>query len=73
MNDGGEYFPLYGICMGFEDLAMFSATAGDDILTKLQSHHVSLPVTFQGDPSTTKRFGAAGDLTQLFTTEEFAF
>ena len=32
-NDGGEYFPLFGICMGFEDLAMFSATAGDSILT----------------------------------------
>ena len=73
MNDSGTYFPLFGICLGIEDFAMFAATAGDDILSDLKSHHVSLPVTFVGDPSKTAMFGEASDLTHLYETEGFAF
>ena len=32
-NDNGEFFPLLGICMGFEFLAMFSSDAGHDVLS----------------------------------------
>ena len=72
-NDGGEYFPLFGICMGFEDLAMFSATAGDSILTQLESHHVSLTVKFEGDPADSEMFKGAGDMAQQYETVPFAF
>ena len=72
-NDSGEYFPLWGICLGFEFLAEFASDAGSDLLSKLQSHHVSITIKFEGDPAETKMFHDAGDKAKLFEQETFAF
>ena len=47
MNDKGEFFPIWGICQGYEYLAVFAADEGEDVLTKLESHKVSLPLKFE--------------------------
>ena len=66
MNDKGEFFPLWGICQGFEYLAMFAADEGDSVLTKLQSHDISLRLQFTVDPSKTKMFHDAGEQAKLY-------
>ena len=66
MNDKGEFFPLWGICQGFEYLAMFAADEGDSVLTELQSHDISLRLVFEVDPLETKMFHDAGDQAKLY-------
>ena len=73
MNDNGEFFPLWGICQGFEYLAMFAADAGDAVLTKLESHDVSIPIKFEVDPEKTKMFHAAGKDAKLYEETPSAF
>jgi gamma-glutamyl hydrolase len=48
-NDEGEFYPLWGICQGFENLAMYSADAGKDILTRREAHDISLTIDFLDD------------------------
>ena len=52
-NDAGEFYPLWGTCLGFENLAIFAAT--NDPLTELASHGNSLTLDFLtafSDPKT---------------------
>mmetsp|Transcript_1235 Transcript_1235/g.1270 ORF Transcript_1235/g.1270 Transcript_1235/m.1270 type:complete len:234 (+) Transcript_1235:274-975(+) len=58
-NDEGQYFPIWGTCLGFEDLAFF--IGGDDILTEHVLEGVYTNVRFTEDPATTKMFGELGD------------
>jgi len=32
-NDKGKYFPVWGTCLGFEDLSMFAAESGEELLS----------------------------------------
>ena len=32
INDGGQFYPLWATCLGFERLNQYTATAGKDIL-----------------------------------------
>lgn len=52
-NDKGTFFPLFGICLGFEYLNIFASDAGHDILERLESHHASISLEFQVDPAST--------------------
>ena len=72
-NDGGTYFPLMGICQGFEYLNIFASDAGDDILETLQSHHVSLDLKFTVDPAETVMFKGAGKTAKLYETAATSF
>ena len=60
MNDAGDFFPLWGTCLGFERLAVFTASS-DNILEAYGAHHVSLPITFTKDPRETKMFCPLGE------------
>lgn len=55
MNDDGQFFPIWGTCLGFENLAIFTAKNGDP-LEKYGQSHVSLPLQFTRDPRHTKMF-----------------
>ena len=68
LNDKGTYFPLLGICQGFEYLNIFASDAGDDILDTLESHHVSISLHFTVDPAKTKMFEGARKEAELYTT-----
>lgn len=57
MNDNGEFFPIWGTCLGFERLINFTAKADSkDIFEHYGAHHVSLPIVFTKDPRQTKMF-----------------
>ena len=45
MNNEGRYVPIWGTCLGFENLAEFVSTNGDP-LSKLVSDLVNLNITF---------------------------
>ena len=45
-NDNGDYFPLWGICLGFEMLGYLAADEDISILTSTDSENLPVPITF---------------------------
>jgi gamma-glutamyl hydrolase len=60
-NDKGVYYPILGICMGYENITVYAATQGIEALEKFEYYHVSMPVEFKKDPRNTLLYGALGD------------
>lgn len=58
-NDAGRFFPIWGTCMGYENLANFTASDGDPN-EQYVMHHVSLPLKFVRDPRSTKMYCPLG-------------
>ena len=56
LNDQGTYLPLWGTCMGFEQIANFTAKNGDPN-EKMYLTHESLPLKFIADPRDSQMFG----------------
>ena len=56
-NDNGDFFPVWGTCLGFETLHVIQAGDDPDILTRgFQAEDVSLALDFQENPKDTKLF-----------------
>ena len=45
-NDKGDFFPVMGICLGFELLAVLQAGTRNEILTNCTSNNQALKLTF---------------------------
>ena len=71
-NDNGQFFPLWGTCLGFEYMGIFAADEGDDVLSSLTSENVSLKVKFEVDPTFTKMFDGAGEDAKIYEEKDFA-
>jgi gamma-glutamyl hydrolase len=69
-NDEGQYFPIWGTCLGFEDLAMFVNTS--TVLTKLTAEYDNPLLTFTDDPSTSRLFGPLGEDAHIYETYNMA-
>ena len=52
---------------------MFAADEGDSVLTKLESHDISIPLIFEVDPAKTKMFHDAGEQAKLYAETPSAF
>ena len=55
------FFPIWGTCLGFETLAIYTAFDPLDALQKFGANDVSLPISFSNgtsklDPNSTKMF-----------------
>jgi gamma-glutamyl hydrolase len=72
MNDQGTFMPLWGTCMGFEQLANFSASNGDPN-EKMFLTHASLPLQFLVDPRTTKMYRSLKDQAFLFDDHNYTY
>ena len=44
-NDKGDYFPLWGTCLGFELLSVLTAD-NDSVISPVDAENISLPLTF---------------------------
>ncbi|XP_006880500.1 PREDICTED: gamma-glutamyl hydrolase [Elephantulus edwardii] len=44
--DNGDYFPVWGTCLGFEELTYL--VSGENLLTLTDTEHISLPLNFTG-------------------------
>ncbi|KAG8442004.1 hypothetical protein GDO86_010973 [Hymenochirus boettgeri] len=53
-NENGDYFPIWGTCLGFEELTYL--TSGEVLLTLTQTEDISLPLNFSPDALNSKLF-----------------
>ncbi|XP_078543376.1 gamma-glutamyl hydrolase [Lissotriton helveticus] len=53
-NDRGDYFPIWGTCLGFEQLTYI--TSGENLLTLTSTEDVALPLNFTTVPDKSKIF-----------------
>ena len=56
MNDQGSFFPVWGTCLGFERLAIYTASDPDSVLEKYGSVATSLELEFTENPMSSKMF-----------------
>jgi gamma-glutamyl hydrolase len=63
-NDAGDYFPVWGTCQGFEQLAML-ASNNLSILNSFDAEDISLPLKFTKDAENSKLFGITRDCSFL--------
>ena len=67
-NDSGDYFPIWGICLGFE--ALLVLCGGVSILTEADALNLSMPTIFTENAEKSKTFAAADErLMNLFCTQ----
>lgn len=65
-NDRGEFFPVYGICLGFEFLSKVTAEQSSNVLENIYAKKISLPLKFMKDPRKTKMFCQLGGKAKEF-------
>jgi len=73
MNDQGEFFPLWGTCLGYEYMAAYTADAGQDIWGNYTIHQVSLPLEFTLPPESTRMFGGLGKKAYEFSKKNYTY
>lgn len=60
INDSGQFYPLFGICQGHENMAMYVSDMGRSVLNRLPAIDVPLTLEFVGS-STNKLFSGLTD------------
>ncbi|XP_043923670.1 gamma-glutamyl hydrolase [Protopterus annectens] len=53
-NDDADYFPLWGTCLGFEELVYL--TSGENLLTATRTENVALPLNFTSAAEQSRMF-----------------
>lgn len=66
LNDQGVYLPVWGTCLGFEDLAMFVSDDADKVLSDFNADDENYTLEFLVDPKNTKLFKPLQDDTRVF-------
>ncbi|KAG9478851.1 hypothetical protein GDO78_012486 [Eleutherodactylus coqui] len=62
-NDKGDYFPIWGTCLGFEQMTVL--TSGELLLTLTKTEDISLPLNFTKNVLESRLFGNIPD--RLYT------
>ncbi|XP_073965535.1 gamma-glutamyl hydrolase A-like isoform X2 [Choristoneura fumiferana] len=71
MNDAGEYFPIFGTCLGFELLIILASGRGEEENRITCYSYDNLPLDFVSDFRESKMFsGASDDIIHLLATED---
>jgi len=66
INDNGGFLPLWGTCMGYENMVSYVADEGWDVLSVYDLDSASLAVEFVIDPQSTKMYQWLGAEAMLF-------
>ncbi|CAM4502348.1 unnamed protein product [Lepidochelys olivacea] len=67
-NDKGDYFPVWGTCLGHQELTYL--TSGKNLLVKLKTENISLPLNFTTAAKDSRMFqNFPDDLLQKLATE----
>ena len=59
-NKAGKFYPMWGTCMGYENMVMYTADLGKQAIDSFDLHKVSLPIKFLKKPESTKMFKSMG-------------
>jgi gamma-glutamyl hydrolase len=74
LNDQGKYLPIWGTCLGFENLAMFSSDNSNTVLIGgLESDDENYVLHFLEAPESTRMFGPLGDEVAIFKETPIAY
>lgn len=60
MNDDGNFMPIWGTCLGFENLAQYASSDPKTVLESFNADDESYNVKYVVDPKTTKMFKILG-------------
>ena len=52
-NDAGQFFPVWGTCLGFEFLSKVTAEKEEDVLQRIEAKKIGLPLQYLKDPKDT--------------------
>ncbi|XP_029955917.1 gamma-glutamyl hydrolase-like [Salarias fasciatus] len=67
-NKGGDYFPVWGTCLGFEQ--MMYLTSGERILSRTNTTGIALPLNFTNDANSSRLFqGFPAELMEALSSE----
>jgi gamma-glutamyl hydrolase len=73
-NDAGEYLPIWGTCLGFENLAMFASDDNATVLIGgLQSDDENYVLEYTVDPTKSRLFGPMSNYSQIFAQKAIAY
>jgi gamma-glutamyl hydrolase len=74
MNDQGNYLPVWGTCLGFENLAMFSSDDGNTVLESgFDSDDDNFVLHYTSDPQQTRLFSPLGADAAIFAQKPIAY
>ncbi|TNV86234.1 hypothetical protein FGO68_gene7623 [Halteria grandinella] len=74
LNDQGEYLPVWGTCLGFENLAMFASDDEETVLIGgLEADDENYVLHFLKEPSATRIFAPLGDDADIFKEKAIAY
>ncbi|XP_012559207.1 gamma-glutamyl hydrolase A [Hydra vulgaris] len=72
-NKNGDYFPVWGTCLGFETLHVIATESGD-VLTNFAAEDISLALNFTPDASTSRLFsGIDKNLFKALSAENITY
>ncbi|XP_051510224.1 gamma-glutamyl hydrolase [Myxocyprinus asiaticus] len=67
-NDVGDYFPIWGTCLGLQLLTVL--VAGENLLSKTTAENVAYPLNFSSEAATSRMFkGFPSDLRKALSEE----
>ena len=73
LNDKGRFMPVWGTCLGFENLAQFVSDLGDDVLERFDANDESYTLEFVGNPAQTKLYSPLGSDVNIFAKLNIAY
>jgi gamma-glutamyl hydrolase len=73
-NDGGDYYPIWGTCLGFEELSVLETGNGDVISLDVVATNLALPLRFTPGAQRSRLFRSfPPQLVRALQTESLAF
>ena len=72
-NDEGQFYPAWGICLGYENMVNYTASAGWGALDHYELDTASLPLHFTKDPMRTRFYESLGPKAMEFMKGNFTY
>jgi hypothetical protein len=61
LNDQGEYYPLWGTCLGFESIIYFELSWDSKFMADRHANHTNLAIEFLVPPEETRMWSGLGE------------
>jgi len=73
-NDAGDFFPIWGTCLGFELLCFLTSGEDKSVLTSFEGENFAVPLNFTSAANSSRLFLNAGShLMNILATEDVTF
>lgn len=72
-NEEGQFFPAWGICLGYEFMVNYTSSRGWDTLGHYYIRSQSIPIKFTQNPNTTVFYGQHGAMVKEFERGNFTY